>query len=266
MRNLDICLDWPFLFSNIGWRLGLQAVTGVIFLTFFLGTFYRSASLYHPQRRAILHLKSQKRKIKSKDKEKNKAQDDRPPYFDFATLKSRTVQILLASIAIASFGLNVPIFFMVSCHTQWHTNNFSSLIFVFSLNRPILKDFQAAQCWSFRPIWASLGSLVVGFLELLSSATPRSVEFPSNISAKRLSCCVVCQCWPLQLLKATMAMCSLCGFMAFSVEATITRLRSTFMKKFGRETLLGHGDLLNSQCQFQTSLARQLQVTFIIRN
>ena len=103
-----------FLFNrNIGWRLGLQAVTGVVFLTFLLGTFYRSASLYHPQRRAILHLKSQKRKIKSKDKEKNKQQDDRPPYFDFMTLRSRTVQILLGSIAISSAGLNAPIFYLV---------------------------------------------------------------------------------------------------------------------------------------------------------
>ncbi len=47
------------------------------------------ASLYHPQRRAILHLKSQKRKIKSKDKDKNKMLDDTPPFFDFTTLKSR---------------------------------------------------------------------------------------------------------------------------------------------------------------------------------
>ena len=94
-------------------------MTGVVFLTFFLGTFYRSASLYHPQRRAILHLKSQKRKIKNKDKEKNKAQDDRPPYFDFTTLRSRTVQILLLSIFVSSFGMNAPLFYLVrECYTN----------------------------------------------------------------------------------------------------------------------------------------------------
>ena len=101
------------IYSSMGWRLGLQAVTGVVFLTFVLGTFYRSASLYHPQRRAILHLKSQKRKIKSKDKEKNKIQDDTPPFFDFTTLKSRTVQLLLLSVGVGSFGLNAPIFYLV---------------------------------------------------------------------------------------------------------------------------------------------------------
>eukprot|EP00095_Tigriopus_kingsejongensis_P005305 snap_masked-scaffold337_size202799-processed-gene-0.14 protein:Tk05305 transcript:snap_masked-scaffold337_size202799-processed-gene-0.14-mRNA-1 annotation:"low quality protein: monocarboxylate transporter 8-like" len=99
--------------SSIGWRLGLQAVAGLISLTFILGTFYRSASLYHPQRRAILHLKSQKRKIKNKDKEKNKAQDERPPYFDFNTLKSRTIQILLLSLSVSSFGLYSPLLYLV---------------------------------------------------------------------------------------------------------------------------------------------------------
>ncbi|XP_053978313.1 monocarboxylate transporter 12-like isoform X2 [Hylaeus volcanicus] len=93
--------------SKIGWRLGLQAVTGVVFLTFILGTFYRSASLYHPQRRAILHLKNQKRKIKDKNKT-----DDRPPFFDFSTLKSKTVRILLVSTGISAFGINTPIFYL----------------------------------------------------------------------------------------------------------------------------------------------------------
>merc|ERR1719323_2867345 len=68
---------------DIGWRLGLQAVTGVVFTTFVCGMFYRSASLYHPQRRAILHLKSIKRKIK----EKNKSQKDKQPFFDISCLR-----------------------------------------------------------------------------------------------------------------------------------------------------------------------------------
>ncbi|XP_011690729.1 PREDICTED: monocarboxylate transporter 8-like isoform X2 [Wasmannia auropunctata] len=95
------------MITKIGWRLGLQAVTGVVFLTFILGTFYRSASLYHPQRRAILHLKNQKRKIKDKNKTANK-----PPFFDFSTLKSKTVRILLVSTGISAFGINTPIFYL----------------------------------------------------------------------------------------------------------------------------------------------------------
>ncbi|CAH0586964.1 unnamed protein product [Chrysodeixis includens] len=94
----------------IGWRLGLQAVTGVVFATFILGTFYRSASLYHPQRRAILHLKNQN-KIKRKMKDRNKT-DDRQPFFDFSTLKSKTVRILLMSTGISAFGINTPIFYL----------------------------------------------------------------------------------------------------------------------------------------------------------
>lgn len=96
-------------FSAIGWRLGLQMVTVAVFMTFFLGTFYRSASLYHPQRRAILHLKNQKRKIKDKNKV-----DDGPPFLDFSTLKSKTVRILIISTAVSAFGINTPIFYLVS--------------------------------------------------------------------------------------------------------------------------------------------------------
>ncbi|XP_045499340.1 monocarboxylate transporter 10-like isoform X1 [Colias croceus] len=94
----------------IGWRLGLQAVTGVVFVTFILGTFYRSASLYHPQRRAILHLKNQN-KIKRKMKDRTKS-DDRQPFFDFSTLRSKTVRILLMSTGISAFGINTPIFYL----------------------------------------------------------------------------------------------------------------------------------------------------------
>uniref|UniRef100_T1JDP4 Major facilitator superfamily (MFS) profile domain-containing protein n=1 Tax=Strigamia maritima TaxID=126957 RepID=T1JDP4_STRMM len=91
----------------VGWRLGLQAFTGLVFVSFFLGVFYRSASLYHPQRRAILHLKNQKRKMKEKIKTEEKQQ-----FFDFKTLKSRTFQIVLTSAAVGAFGISTPIVFL----------------------------------------------------------------------------------------------------------------------------------------------------------
>lgn len=100
-------------FSAIGWRLGLQLVTATVFTTFLLGTCYRSASLYHPQRRAILHLKNQKRKIKDKNRH-----DDRPPFLDFTTLRSKTVRILLVSTGISAFGINTPIFYLVSVYSN----------------------------------------------------------------------------------------------------------------------------------------------------
>ena len=113
-------------YSTVGWRLGLQQITGLLVTTFLLGTFYRSASLYHPQRRAILHLKTQKRKIKNKDKEKNKLQDDRPPFFEFTTLKSRTVRIILFSALVSHVGIYSPLFFLVSyLHFYLHITTYS---------------------------------------------------------------------------------------------------------------------------------------------
>lgn len=51
------------IYRKMGWRLGLQAVTGLVSFSFFMGLLYRPASLYHPQRRAILHLKNQRKKV-----------------------------------------------------------------------------------------------------------------------------------------------------------------------------------------------------------
>ena len=113
LKSLLITIN-AIISSAAGWRLGLQQITGLLITTFLLGTFYRSASLYHPQRRAILHLKTQKRKIKNKDKEKNKLQDDRPPFFEFTTLRSRTVQIILLSTFLSHVGIFTPLFLLVS--------------------------------------------------------------------------------------------------------------------------------------------------------
>ena len=80
------------------------------------GMFYRSASLYHPQRRAILHLKSQKRKIK----EKNKSKEDKQPFFDTSCLKSITIRIILVSAGVSSFGINTPLIYLVCILTTNH--------------------------------------------------------------------------------------------------------------------------------------------------
>jgi len=112
-RGIGISIMYLFIqgtIRSIGWRLGLQALTGIVFSTFILGIFYRSATLYHPQRRAILHLKSQKRKIK----DKNKSLDDKPPFFDLSCLKSRTIQILLVSTGVSALGVNSPIYFLAN--------------------------------------------------------------------------------------------------------------------------------------------------------
>ncbi|XP_055946237.1 monocarboxylate transporter 12-like [Argiope bruennichi] len=96
--------------STLGWRLGLQAITGLVSLTFLLGIFYRPASLYHPQRRAILHLKGLQKRSKAKDKG---AQKEKPPFFDLTVLRSRTVQILIAGSAFSAVGIHVPFFLLM---------------------------------------------------------------------------------------------------------------------------------------------------------
>lgn len=94
-----------FIFCLIsGFRYGLQLVTLNVFITFFLGLFYRSAALYHPQRRAILHLKNQRRKVKDKNRQNN-----RTPFFDTKTLRSHTFRIILLSSSFAAFGIYIPI-------------------------------------------------------------------------------------------------------------------------------------------------------------
>ncbi|XP_067011576.2 monocarboxylate transporter 4-like [Anabrus simplex] len=92
-----------------GWRLGLQAITVALCLAFFLGTLYRSASMYHPQRRAILHLKNQRKKMKEK---KTHTRVEKPPLFDLSPLRTRTVQMLLLSSGTAALGLYTPVFYL----------------------------------------------------------------------------------------------------------------------------------------------------------
>jgi len=90
------------------WRAGLQLITCALFATFIIAVLYRPASLYHPQRRAILHLKTQRRKIREKNPQTNK-----PPFFDLTPLKIRSLQIVLVSTVLYSFGYFSPLFYLV---------------------------------------------------------------------------------------------------------------------------------------------------------
>jgi len=98
-----------FLVSGLGWRLGLHAIAGMVTSTSLLAALYRPASLYHPQRRAITHLKQHmrlQRACRTKHKQKT--------ILDTSVLRSRTVRMILLSAAVCGIGQNAPFFLVAS--------------------------------------------------------------------------------------------------------------------------------------------------------
>ncbi|RWS21098.1 monocarboxylate transporter 12-B-like protein, partial [Leptotrombidium deliense] len=93
---------------------------GIALMPLFLSCLIRPASLYHPQRRAILHIKSlQKRsRLKAHKKVSSSASTatsvdagiEKPSYFDFSVMKSKTIQILICGTCISNFGISAPLF------------------------------------------------------------------------------------------------------------------------------------------------------------
>ncbi|ALC38869.1 CG10019, partial [Drosophila busckii] len=113
--------------GKAGWRLGLQIVAALMALSFFMGLMYRPASLYHPQRRAIQHLKNQRKKVRSgggchsqpKLREKKpiiahelESSPTRYLFLDISSLRSVTVKILLMTSSVAALGIYTPMFLM----------------------------------------------------------------------------------------------------------------------------------------------------------
>ena len=92
-----------------------------IFVLFFLtifshtsGLFFRPASLYHPQRDAISHIKCQKEKVKgvnSKDKLKMKKKNQ---LLNFTFLKNRRLRLFLIAMSVLALGIYTPLFYVVS--------------------------------------------------------------------------------------------------------------------------------------------------------
>ena len=95
-----------------GWRYGLQIMAGVILITSIGSLFYRSATLYHPQRRAILHLKSQRRKVLEIGPGGSGTDDVRK----LKCYKNCSLHATFASAFIASFGISLPVVHLVRCN------------------------------------------------------------------------------------------------------------------------------------------------------
>lgn len=89
------------LYWKLEWRNALQCIAGLLVLTILAGSLYRSASMYHPRRKVIMHIKSQK-------KNRHDGEDDSPPYFDFSALHMRGLQALMVISGIVGLGIYVP--------------------------------------------------------------------------------------------------------------------------------------------------------------
>ena len=78
-----------------------------------LGLFFRPASIYHPQRDAISHIKCQKEKVKGVNSKEKLKQKKKPQLLNFAFFKHRRVRLFIISMSVGSLGIYTPLFYLV---------------------------------------------------------------------------------------------------------------------------------------------------------
>ena len=89
-----------------GWRLGLQVVAAAASLGVLTSLLLRPASVYHPQRHAILHMRQYMRQVLGPNKLKPGA---RPLADTLARLRSRSVRVLAVTGALGAVCLLAPL-------------------------------------------------------------------------------------------------------------------------------------------------------------
>ncbi|WAR07131.1 MOT12-like protein [Mya arenaria] len=99
------------LIRKLRWEHAMHAIAGVSAVTMVAGALYRSASLYHPRRNVIMHIKNQKKCRRERDQEK-------PPYFDFAALRMRALQGIMVTVAVIGLGMHVPYILLLQTARQ----------------------------------------------------------------------------------------------------------------------------------------------------
>ncbi|OWF47127.1 monocarboxylate transporter 2-like [Mizuhopecten yessoensis] len=100
------------LYKKLEWRVALQCLAGILVLTIFAGSLYRSASMYHPRRKVIVHIKSQKKGRRDQE------DDNTVAYFDFSALRMRSLQALMCITGIVGLGIYVPFVVMIKTGSE----------------------------------------------------------------------------------------------------------------------------------------------------